>query len=1036
MRSSLRASGLSVGVGLLGLLGLLVGVAVVKAETGGSTLRVRATVPASGDARVGWARVGWARVPLAALAPVSAVLGSDGRGYRIRAADGGFHAASAQQDLQAWFGPEGARVRSGGSVVGLRLVAIGDGNALTTVSAVAPSAVANRVSYAHAGVGEWYRNGPLGVEQGFTIPRPLAHAGNGPLTLALTLSGNVSASLADGGQQLDLSHSGWPALAYRDLVASDASGRALSARLALSGRRLSILVDARGARYPLRIDPLLQQAELTASGGVTGEVLGSAVAVSGDGSTIVAGAPGGAGDPSDPGAVYVFSRPAGGWATGTQIATLTASDGVAGDNLGHSVAISADGSTIVAGAPKANLSTGAVYVFTRSGSAWATSQDTAELTNASGNPGDRLGSSVAVSSNGLTVVAGAPFVNADFGAGYVFTGPTSGPWSSETTPAATLTTADLGGDPDPGNDLGWSSAISADGSTIVLGASGNTANGFAGGQGSAYVYIGSGTNWSQKAKLTASDGGVHDLLGTAVAISSNGSAVIAGTESTVNPGAVYVFVKPTAPSGWTDATQNAKLTASDGAAADYLGAALAISSDGSTIVAGAPNAKVSGNTNRGAAYVFDKPATGWVTGLETTKLIASDGAANNAFGGAVASSSDGTTVVAGAAAAAGDKGVAYAFGASGSSAGPYPLNVSVSPAGSGSVTSQPAGINCPSTCATTYASATSVTLTATPASGETFAAWSGDCAGTAAAVCTLAMSQARTVSASFSNKTPTKLALACSYQASAVGETCQASVSGAAKVPTGQVVFQSANGGGFANGNSCTLGGGASCQVTVVPPTADLVAPGTVDVSATYAGDTSYAPSTAKTQFSTAPAIAALQSSVNTSCTVFVVNPTSGGLTSIGPTLGGTFVASMSVVAADAFGLIPPAPGSSSAADVQNAVAGVNGTEDSTCIVQPSLAAAADVSAHPARTTTKCASGKPAKGKTGCAPATVVIAQVKRTLTRGHRYTIRVPLTAAGRHYFKLQAAADKTYLKNHPGTHLKPPRLKIRVTITFTPSR
>ena len=335
----------------------------------------------------------------------------------------------------------------------------------------------------------------------------------------------------------------------------------------------------------------------------------------------------------------------------------------------------------------------------------------------------------------------------------------------------------------------------------------------------------------------------------------------------------------------------------------------------------------------------------------------------------------------------------------------------------------------------TYASGTRVTLTATPASGYRFAAWSGACAGTTTPACTLSMSQARTVSATFSNKLPTKLTLVCGYQANAGNEICQANVTGTTKAPTGQVVFQSSNGGGFASGNACTLDSGASCQVIVLPPTADLTAPGTVDLSATYTGDANYAPSTAKTTFGTAGVISALQASVDESCSVFVVNPTGGSLTSIGPTLGGTFVASMTVVAADAFGLIPPAPGSSSATDVLNDAAGDNGTQDTTCVVQSSPASAADVSAHAARTT-KCRSGKSAQHKRRCVPKTVVIARVKRTLKSGVRYTIRVPLTAAGRHYFKLQKAADKKYLKHHHGKHPKLPHLKIRVTITFTPSR
>jgi trimeric autotransporter adhesin len=1029
MRTSGRVRGLSVG---LVLVGLLVGFGVLTAGTGGSPPGARATAAASGSTRVGWSSV-----PLAARAPVSAALGSDGRGYRMHAGDGGFHAVSSQQRLQARFGPAGARISSGGAVVGLRLAGIGYGRSLTPVSAVAPSGAANRITYSHAGVSEWYSNGPLGIEQGFTIPRPPAHDGTGPLMLSLALSGNLRASLEHGGQQLDLDRAGRPALAYRDLTASDASGRTLTARMALSGGRLSIALDARGARYPLRIDPLVQQAELTASGGATGEVLGSAVAVSGDGSTIVAGAPGGvgAGDPTDPGAVYVFSRPAGGWSTGTQTAKLTASAGAANDNLGYSVAISNDGSTIVAGARHVNSNTGAAYVFVKPGSAWANATESADLTVNGGDVADNFGWSVAISGDGSTVVAGAPDASTDAGAGYVFI--KGGAWSGTKHQDATLTASFRVNNPDPATQLGWSSAISEDGSTIVLGASGNLVNGSMGGAGSALVYTKPMSGWSgsatETAKLTASDGGNHDLLGTAVSTSSNGATVIAGTESTVNKGAVYVFLKPAL--GWGDETENAKLTASDGAAADDLGSSATISSDGSTIVAGAPNAKVSGDTNRGAVYIFDKPSGAWATASENTKLTASDGAANNRLGVSVASSSDATSVVAGAAAAAGTKGVAYEFGAGGSGPGPFALNVSVSPAGGGSVRSQPAGISCPSSCNKTYASGTRVTLTATPASGYKFAAWAGDCAGTTTPACTLTMSQARTVSATFSNKASTKLTLSCSYQADAGNEICQANVTGSTTAPTGQVVFQSSNGGGFPSGNSCTLDSGASCQVTVLPPTADLTAPGTVDLSATYTGDANYAPSTAKTTFGTAGVISALQASVKNSCSVFVVNPTGGSLTSIGPTLGGTFVASMTVVAADAFGLIPPAPGSSSATDVQTDAAGDNGTEDTTCVVQSSPASAADVSAHAARTT-KCRSGKSAKHKRRCVPKTVVIARVKRTLKSGVRYTIRVPLTAAGRHYFKLQKAADKKYLKHHHGKHLKLPHLKIRVTITFTPSR
>ena len=81
------------------------------------------------------------------------------------------------------------------------------------------------------------------------------------------------------------------------------------------------------------------------------------------------------------------------------------------------------------------------------------------------------------------------------------------------------------------------------------------------------------------------------------------------------------------------------------------------------------------------------------------------------------------------------------------------LSVTVSPQGGGTVTSSPAGINCPGTCKATYTSGTSVTLTATPATaaGYTkFTGWGGDCTGTT--TCTLTMDKDHSVKASFSKK--------------------------------------------------------------------------------------------------------------------------------------------------------------------------------------------------------------------------------------------------------------------------------------------
>ena len=198
----------------------------------------------------------------------------------------------------------------------------------------------------------------------------------------------------------------------------------------------------------------------------------------------------------------MFSKPGGGWSTGTQTAKLTVSSGAAGDNLGYSVAISDDGSTIVAGARHVNFNTGAVYMFVKPGSAWTNkSTANAALTVNGGDDADNFGWSVAISGDGSTVVAAAPDANTDAGAGYVFN--KGGAWSGSKTKTATLTARFRVSDPDPASFLGWSSAISDDGSTIVLGAIGF--NGDIGGQGGAYVYVkpvGAWASATESARLT------------------------------------------------------------------------------------------------------------------------------------------------------------------------------------------------------------------------------------------------------------------------------------------------------------------------------------------------------------------------------------------------------------------------------------------------------------------------------------------------------------------------------------------------------
>jgi hypothetical protein len=578
------------------------------------------------------ARHGFQSLPASARGPIAAALGRADPAYRIR----GLSAVNVAQRLHTNFTPRGVSVASGGGRLGLSLSAFGRAGALEAPGPVLPRVSANRVSYEHGALREWYANGPLGLEQGFDLARKPGGA-SGPATLALGLSGDLSARLDRGS----VVFSGVGArLRYMGLSASDARGRSLRAWLELARRRILVRLDDRGARYPVHVDPFIQQAELTASDGAAGDELGYSVAVSGD--TVVAGAPYRNGNL---GAAYVFTRPSSGWANATQTAELTASDGVAGDFLGYSVGVSGD--TIVVGAPRRNSNEGTAYVFVKPAGGWANATQTAELTASDAAPSSVPSDSVAVSGN--TIVVGVPGKNSAQGAAYVYVMPAGG-WVNATQ-TAELTASDGAAN----DELGGSVAVF--GGTVVAGAAFRN-----GSRGAAYVFVMPPAGWpataTQAAELTASDGAGGDFFGSSVGVS--GTTIVAGADghtvgANSHQGAAYVFVEPSG--GWATATQTAELTASDGAANDFFGYPVAVS--GNTIVTGAEGR----SSERGAAYVFVMPGGGWSSGTQTGELIASDGKVFDGFGSQVGISGD--TIVASAiyrtVGANNDQGTLYVF---------------------------------------------------------------------------------------------------------------------------------------------------------------------------------------------------------------------------------------------------------------------------------------------------------------------------------------------------------------------------------------
>ncbi len=603
---------------------------------------------------------------------------------------GALSAQNPAQELEADFTRQGMDVRSGQAHWRLALAGYGYGDRLEKVEGAAPQTQANRVEYRRGPLVEWYVNGPAGLEQGFTLRAPPAlgtrDAGHGaratgygvrgtghgapnssPLTIALQVGGDLAATvdLPASGQEgaravgLTLHDSqGQAILRYTGLTAHDASGRALVAWLELGKDEVRLRVDDAGARYPVVVDPFIQQAELTPSDGAAYEEFGTSVAVSSDGSTIVAGAAFATiGSNYAQGAAYVFVKPGAAWATMTQTAKLTASGGAAHDELGTFVGVSSDGSTIVAGAPGSNSFSGAAYVFVMPVDGWVDMTQTAKLTASDGGITNWFGNSVGINSDGSTIVAGAysagSGANSYPGAAYVFVMPGGG-WVNATQ-TAKLTASDGAS----GDGLGYSVGVGSDGSTIVAG----TPNATVGSnhyQGAAYVFVKPGGGWAnatQTAKLTASDGAAYDAFGTSVGVSSDGSTIVAGAPQpgdisslpSIVPGrgAAYVFVKPGG--GWATMAQTAELTASDGVGGDALGWSVGVSGDGNTIVAGAPNASIGSIFDQGAAYLFVWRAGGWATtSTFTAKLAASDAKDDDELGWSVGVSNDGSTILAGA----------------------------------------------------------------------------------------------------------------------------------------------------------------------------------------------------------------------------------------------------------------------------------------------------------------------------------------------------------------------------------------------------
>ncbi len=405
-----------------------------------------------------------------------------------------------------------------------------------------------------------------------------------------------------------------------------------------------------------------QQAYIKASNARHSSNFGYMVRLSGNGNTMAvsayfesSGAKGINGNQNDEsipqaGAVYVFTRTGANWAQQAYIkASNTGEAGKGdeigdGDQFGFSLALSNDGNTLAAGAiaedsgaaginqdatDNSLQSAGAVYVFSRSGTAWS---QQAYVKPSNPSAGDLFGYSVSLTSDGNILAVGSfdddgPDDKAN-GTGAVYVYNRNGEaWTQQ----AYLRTSN----PEAGDSLGVSVAISLDGNTIVSGAldedclcTGVNPNDGANDRasdtsaGAVYVFVRTGGTWSQQAYIKASNAGKEDWFGSRLALSGDGNTIAVGSqledsaargingkqndESAQEAGAVYIFTRTG--STWA---QQYYLKGSNTEAFDEFGSSISLSRDGRLIAVGARN-EASANANQndnsapesGAVYIF------------------------------------------------------------------------------------------------------------------------------------------------------------------------------------------------------------------------------------------------------------------------------------------------------------------------------------------------------------------------------------------------------------------------------------------------
>jgi hypothetical protein len=499
-------------------------------------------------------------------------------------------APNRAHNLRTCFTSDGVRVtpRSGKAQWrwGLALRGYGDAGRLRSPAAAHPQARGNRVEYDRGVLTEWYVNDPRGLEQGFTLHRPVTQSAETILRIGVT--GTLAARAAIDA--IEFVSGGAPMLSYGQLVATDASGATLASSMRLVDEAIEIVVTTAGARYPVTVDPLIAATGWNVQSNQADAWLGYSVAtagdVNGDGfSDVIVGAPLFDGGESDEGRAWVFHGGPGGLPT-THAWSVEGNANFA--TLGHSVAtagdVNGDGfSDVIVGAPSANGGNGRALVYHGSASGLAPTPAWDRTTTvAFAGFGTAVAPAGDVNDDGFSdVVVGAPSYGAggqfNEGAAFVFHGSGSGL-------SATAAWSVEGGQ--NGAELGISVATSGD----------------VNGDGYSDVIVGA---WRHDDAPNDNKGIVYGYHG--------GASGLGGTMWAVQPTV-----------GGTDFGRSVAT------AGDFNG-------DGySDVVIGAPLTDALGMTDSGVVYFYQ----GSATGLSTITMASNDSSSLARLGTSVASAGD------------------------------------------------------------------------------------------------------------------------------------------------------------------------------------------------------------------------------------------------------------------------------------------------------------------------------------------------------------------------------------------------------------